>query len=60
MPQVDNSIFLPVVMSLFKCCSLVFGFMLVYVFYPFVTQIKLGYVFLSRVKQLKNILKHIF
>ena len=51
MPQVDNSIFLPIIMSLFKCCSLSYGFILVYVFYPFVTKIKIKYAFFSKIKQ---------
>jgi hypothetical protein len=36
------------------------GFMLVYVFYPFVTKIKMMYVFFNKVKQIKNILIKIF
>ncbi len=60
MPQVDNTIFLPIIMSLFKCCSLCYGFILVYIFYPFVTKIKIRYVFFSKIKQIKNILTHKF
>ena len=60
MPQVDNAIFLPIVMSLFKCFSLCYGFLLVYVFYPFVTKIKIMYNFFMKIKQLKNILINSF
>lgn len=60
MPQVDNTIFLPIIMSLFKCCSLCYGFILVYVFYPFVTKIKITYAFFNKIKQLKNILINMF
>ena len=56
MPQVDNTIFLPIIMSLFNCCSLFYGFILVYIFYPFVTKIKISYSFFSKIKQIKNIL----
>ena len=49
-----------IIMSLFKCCSLSYGFILVYVFYPFVTKIKIKYAFFSKIKQIKNILIHKF
>jgi len=60
MPQVDLALFLPIVLSLFKICSLCYGFILVYVFYPFVTNIKLLYVFFNKIKQLNNIFINFF
>jgi len=60
MPQVDVSIFLPIIMSLFKVTSLFFAFFLVNIGFGFVTRIKLTYVWFNKIKQIKNILKFIF
>ena len=56
MPQVDYSLWLPIIMSLFKCSSLFYAVLLVYYFYPFVSKIKVVYNFFSKVRLTKNIL----
>jgi hypothetical protein len=56
MPQVDTSIFLPVVFSLVKGCAVCYGVLFVYLFYPFVASIKVVYNFFGKVQYLKEIL----
>jgi len=56
MPQVDIAVFLPIIISLFCTCTFYFGFILVYLLFPFVAGIKAGYSFLSKIKQFKSVL----
>ena len=56
MPQVDSAIFLPVVLSLIKGCSVCYAILFVYLFYPFVSTIKVVYNFFEKVQLLKDIL----
>ncbi len=56
MPQVDNTIFLPVIFSLVKGCAICYGILFVYLFYPFISSIKVVYNFFSKVQSLKDIL----
>jgi len=56
MPQVDGAIFLPVILSLVKGCVVCYGILFVYLFYPFVSSIKVAYNFFSKIQVLKNIL----
>jgi len=60
MPQVDNTVFLSLVFSLFKWSTIVYGISLVYLFYPFVSKMKIIYNFLDRVKQIKKIFVTMF
>lgn len=60
MPQVDNVVFLSIIFSLFKSCAVCYGFALVYLFYPFVSRIKIIYNFLSKLVQTKEILNTFF
>jgi len=45
---------------LFKSCAVCYGFALVYLFYPFVSRIKIIYNFLSKLVQTKEILNTFF
>lgn len=60
MPQVDNAIFFSVVFSLVKICAISYGILFVYLFYPFVSNIKISYNFLSKTKQVKEVLIRFF
>ena len=60
MPQVDNVLFLGVIYSLSKCCVIFYGFFLVYLFYPFISHIKVVYNFLSKLIQVKVLLTCFF
>jgi hypothetical protein len=56
MPQVDGATFLPVILSLVKGCVICYSILFVYLFYPFVSSIKIVYNFFSKIQVLKNIL----
>ena len=60
MPQVDNTIFLSVIFSLVNSCAIFYTFLLVYVFYPFISRIKILYNVFSKIRQVKIILNNIF
>jgi len=60
MPQVDNAIFFSVVFSLVNICSISYGILFVYLFYPFVSNIKMSYNFFSKTKQVKEVLIRFF
>lgn len=60
MPQVDNTVFLSIIFSLVKSCSIFYSFLLVYMFYPFITRIKVLYNLFSKVRQIKNVLINTF
>jgi hypothetical protein len=60
MPQVDNTIFLSIILSLVKSCSVFYGILLVYLFYPFISRIKVVYDFYSKIRQIKEVLISIF
>jgi len=60
MPQVDTVVFLGIITSLAKCCAIFYGFALVYLFYPFLSRIKVVYNFLSRLAQAKVIFSCFF
>jgi hypothetical protein len=60
MPQVDNAIFFSVILSLIKSCTICYGILFVYLFYPFVSNIKMSYNFFSKTKQIKEILVRFF
>jgi len=56
MPQVDNAIFFSIIFSLLKICAICYGILFVYLFYPFVSALKVSYNFLSKTKQIKEFL----
>lgn len=56
MPQVDKSSFLPILFSLVEYCSVFYAVGLVYVFFPFLSQIKLSYNFYTKIKIIKCII----
>ena len=60
MPQVDNTVFLSIIFSLVKSCAIFYSFLLVYMFYPFITRIKVLYNLFSKVRQIKNVLINTF
>jgi hypothetical protein len=60
MPQVDNAIFFSVIFSLLKVSAICYGILVVYLFYPFVSSIKVVYNFFSKTKQIKEILIYFF
>jgi hypothetical protein len=60
MPQVDNAIFFSVIFSLLKVCAICYGILFVYLFYPFVSTIKVAYNFISKTKQIKEFLIFFF
>jgi hypothetical protein len=59
MPQVDNTLFLTVVLSFFKWSAICYGIILVYMFYPFTSAIKVSYNYMSKVRQIKHLLVHL-
>lgn len=56
MTQVDSANFFSVILSLIKICAICYGILFIYLFYPFVSSLKVGYHFLSKTKQTKEIL----
>jgi hypothetical protein len=60
MPQVDVAIWLSVIFSLVKVCAICYGILFVYLFYPFVSTIKVSYNFFCKTKQVKEILIRFF
>ena len=56
MSQVDSVNFFSVILSLIKICVIFYGVLFFYLFYPFVSNIKSSYHFLSKTKQIKEIL----
>ena len=56
MAQVDITVFFSIVFSLFKCSAICYGFLLVYVFYPFISRIKIIYNFLDKIRFIKKLL----
>jgi hypothetical protein len=60
MPQVDIAIFFSIIFSLIKVCAICYGILFVYLFYPFVSNIKMSYNFFSKTKQVKEVLVHFF
>lgn len=51
MPQVDNVVFLGIISGLSKCCAIFYGVALVYLFYPFLSRIKIVYNFFNKLSQ---------
>ena len=60
MPQVDNAIYFSIIYSLIKICTVCYGFLLVCVFYSFISTIKVKYHYFSKIKQIKSILVYFF
>jgi len=60
MPQLDIALFLSIIISLSIICTLVYGFILVQLFFPFVSRIKASYFIFRMVKQFKIILIGLF
>jgi hypothetical protein len=60
MPQVDGSLYLSIILSLVKSFSIVYSFLLVYIFYPFISRIKVIYNFYSKIRHIKEIFVNIF
>lgn len=60
MPQVDNAIFFSIIFSLIKICAICYGVLFVYLFYPFVSSIKVTYNFYSKTKLIKELLIRFF
>lgn len=60
MPQVDNAIFFSIIFSLIKICAICYGILFVYLFYPFVSSIKVTYNFYSKTKLIKELLIRFF
>lgn len=60
MPQGDNAIYFSIIYSLIKICIICYGFLLVCVFYAFVSNIKVKYHYFSKIKQIKSILIFFF
>jgi len=60
MPQVDSAAFLGIISSLFYNCAICYGFALVYLFYPFVSRIKIVYNYMSKLVQVKEIFTAFF
>jgi len=56
MTQVDSANFFSVILSLIKICAICYGILFLYLFYPFISNIKVSYHFLSKTKQIKEIL----
>lgn len=56
MHQVDIANYFSIIFSLITVCSIGYGFSFVYVFYPFISIIKVRYNFYSKNKLLKEIL----
>jgi len=56
MTQVDSANFFSVILSLIKICAICYGILFLYLLYPFVSNIKVSYHFLSKTKQIKEIL----
>lgn len=60
MPQVDNTIFFSIIFSLVEVCAICYGILFVYLFYPFVSSIKVSYDYFSKTFLIKNILINFF
>ena len=60
MPQVDNAIFFSIIFSLIKICAICYGILFVYLFYPFISNIKVSYNYFSKTKQIKELLIRFF
>ena len=60
MPQVDMTLYLPIIFSLVKWSSVFYIILLVFLFYPFVSQIKVIYNFFAKIRQIKEILLSAF
>jgi len=56
MPQVDVTLFLSIIVSVVKSSSVFYCFFIVYLFYPFISKIKIIFNFFSKIKQIKNII----
>ena len=60
MPQSDLSIVVSVIFSLVQGCTICYGILFVYLFYPFVSRIKIQYNLFTKTKHLKEILIRYF
>lgn len=56
MPQVDNTLFLTMVLSIFQWTAICYGIVLVYMFFPFTGAIKVSYNYVGKIRQVKEIL----
>jgi len=59
MPQVDNTIWFSIIFSLLKSSIVCYGFILVYLFFPFISRIKVIYNFFSKIRFIKKLLSAI-
>ena len=59
MSQVDNTVFLSIILSLFKCSFLFYSIFLVFLFHPFISRIKVLFNFFSKIRVAKHLLSNI-
>lgn len=60
MPQVDISVFLPIIINLVIISFICYSILLVFIFYPFISKIKLFFNFFSKVRFIKEIIINAF
>ena len=56
MAQVDNTVFFSIILTLVQSFTICYGILFVYLFYPFISKLKLFYNFLNKIKQVKELL----
>jgi hypothetical protein len=60
MPQADFSIVISIIFSLVNGCAICYSVLVVYLFYPFVSSIKVLYNLFGKAQHLKEILINFF